>query len=139
MSAAEVEAKYVPRIEGRRPVQVYVFAIDDADAGMIQAYLVKDFPEYARLVQADSEWVGIDFFLGESAFRGKGLAPRVVEAFVSEVISRSGHSTCCSSPDATNERSIRTLLRAGFRHVGCITFDSGAVESLMVRQVNAAA
>jgi aminoglycoside 6'-N-acetyltransferase len=138
-SAADVRAKYLPRIEGLDLVRVYVFAAGGADAGLIQCYLLKDFPAYARAMQAELEWVGVDFFIGEPRFRGVGLGARVVDAFTAEYVFGAGHCTCCSSPDAANERSIRTLMRAGFCYVRAVTVPSGAVEHLMVRHVHAAA
>jgi aminoglycoside 6'-N-acetyltransferase len=138
-SIADVHAKYLPRIDALDPVHVYVFAAGGDDAGLIQRYLVEDFPAYARAVQADFEWVGVDFFIGEPRFRGVGLGAQVVDAFVTEFVFRAGHYTCCSSPAAANERSIRTLVRAGFRHVCAVTLQSGAVEHLMVRHAHAAA
>jgi aminoglycoside 6'-N-acetyltransferase len=138
-SAADVHAKYLPRIEVLDPVHVYVFAIGGTDAGLMQCYLLKDFPAYARAMQAQLEWVGLDFFIGEPRFRGAGLAAPVMDAFIAEYVFRAGHCTCCSSPEAANERSIRTLVRAGFRHVRAVTLQSGAVEYLMVHHAHAAA
>lgn len=138
-SAEDVPATYLPRIEGRDPVCVCFFAINGAEAGLIQAYLLGDFPEYAGAVQGDPDWVGIDFFVAEPQFRGIGLAARIIDAFVSQFVFGAGHATCCSSPDLGNERSIRTLLRAGFRPMRRVHVDSGAVEQLMVRHAKAAA
>jgi hypothetical protein len=47
-SVNDVAAKYLPRIKGLQPVSVYLSAVDGTDAGLMQAYLLKDFLEYAR-------------------------------------------------------------------------------------------
>jgi aminoglycoside 6'-N-acetyltransferase len=135
-TAADVHAKYLPRIEALDPVHVFFFAVGGTDAGLIQCYLLKDFPAYARAMQAQPEWVGLDFFIGEPRFRGAGLGARVIDAFITEYVFRVGHYTCCSSPAAANERSIRTLVRAGFRYMRAVTVQSGAVEHLMVRDAD---
>jgi len=138
-SAEDVAAKYLPRIDGVVPVNVHISAIDGTEAGLIQAYLLRSFPEYAAAVQGNPDWMGIDFFIAEPRFRSRGLGARIIDEFVSQFVFGAGHATCCSSPAVGNERSIRTLLRAGFHRVRPVHLQSGAVEQLMVRHDSVAA
>jgi len=47
----ETEAHYVPTIEGTEPTQHYLALLDGEPLGMIQTYLVSDYPDYAALIE----------------------------------------------------------------------------------------
>jgi aminoglycoside 6'-N-acetyltransferase len=130
----EVAAKYMPRIEGRDPVHVFVVAIDDDPVGLIQRTRLSAFPDYSALVGAESDWAGIDFFIGEPKHRGLGLGARILDQFVrEEVLGAQKADTCVSGPSPENVKSIGALLRAGFTHLRSIEISAGEIEYVMVR------
>jgi RimJ/RimL family protein N-acetyltransferase len=128
----EVKSKYGPRIGDDSPVKVYVIGLDGQNVGMIQKYVLTQFPEYTATIGADPSWAGIDFFLGEPSARGSGIGARAIGRFVSEHVFDAGHAVCCSTPDAKNLRSAHALSRAGFRLMRSVLLPTGDSENLMV-------
>jgi RimJ/RimL family protein N-acetyltransferase len=128
----EIKSKYGPRAGDDSPVKVYVICLDGQDVGMIQKYVLTQFPEYAATIGADPGWVGIDFFLGETSARSSGIGARAIERFVSEHVLDAGYAVCCSTPDTKNLRSAHALSRAGFRHMRTVLLPTGDSENLMV-------
>jgi aminoglycoside 6'-N-acetyltransferase len=114
----EVVANYLPRIRGEVRTHGFVFQFDGTDAGYIQCYRIGDHRDYARALDHDDDAWGIDLFIGEDAFRGKGLATALLDRFVEqEVATRPNCSgvVICPSPD--NSRAIRVYEKAGFRYL----------------------
>ena len=48
----EVEEHYLPTIEGIEPTEHYLALLDGEPLGMIQTYLVSDYPEWEAIVHA---------------------------------------------------------------------------------------
>lgn len=118
-SYEDVAEHYLPAIEGRRPVDLYLILLDDRPVGFIQAYLVADHPDFAALVGLAAGVAGVDLFVGEEELTGKGLGSEVLRAFVRDVVFAELATTACiADPDVRNEASIRAFEKAGFRRVG---------------------
>jgi RimJ/RimL family protein N-acetyltransferase len=115
----EVAAHFLPSIEGRRPVDLYLILLDGRPGGFIQRYLVSDHPDTAALVGVGSGVAGVDLFVADEELTGKGLGTRVLQAFVRDVVFASPEVTACiADPDVRNTASIRAFEKAGFRRVG---------------------
>src|SRR5688500_1174914 len=82
----QVTATYAPRIDRAEPTNCYLALLDDRPVGYLQTYLIRDHPDYAALVAAGDGAAGLDLFLGEPDVVGRGLGPRVVRAFLDEVV-----------------------------------------------------
>ncbi len=118
----EAVAEYLDAIEGRDPTDLYVIVVAGEDAGLIQTYLLADYPEYAVLVDAGDEAAGLDVFLGDTSLIGSGLGTHVIHAFVSEfVFARPETRACVADPDVSNLASIRAFEKAGFTAVSTFT------------------
>ena len=50
----ETEGHYVPTIDGTEPTDHYLALLDGEPFGMIQTYLVSDYPDYAALIENDA-------------------------------------------------------------------------------------
>jgi ribosomal protein S18 acetylase RimI-like enzyme len=128
-SFAEVAAKYGPRTEPGNIVQSFIFRVDDRDAGYIQTYAIRDFPEYAALVAAEDDAAGVDLFIGEEPLLGWGLGPRVVRRFVSDLVfARNGASVCLAGPAEGNHACVRAFEKAGFVRWKKVRPSEGAAE-----------
>ena len=139
-SQSEVAAKYMPRIESRDSVQVFVAEVNREPVGLLQTYWLSSFIDYSALVGAGSGWAGVDFFIGESAYRGHGLGAKLLEQFVrEEVFAARKADTCVSGPSPNNVKSVRTLQRAAFTYLRTIEVSPGEVEHVMVRSSESAA
>jgi aminoglycoside 6'-N-acetyltransferase len=111
----ETVAEYLAAIEGRDPTDLYAIVVAGESIGLIQTYLLADYPEYAALVDAGDEAAGLDVFLAEASLTGSGLGTYVIRSFVSEVVfARAETQACLADPDVRNLASIRAFEKAGF-------------------------
>jgi RimJ/RimL family protein N-acetyltransferase len=114
----EAVAEYLAAIEGRDPTDLYVIVVAGEDAGLIQTYLLADYPDYAALVDAGDEAAGLDIFLGDVHLTGSGLGSYVIRTFASDVVfGRAETRACVADPDVRNRASIRAFEKAGFAAV----------------------
>lgn len=122
------------------PVEHWIGMDRGVDVGWIQCYSVTDFSDeeeaqaWFRLGVRRSA-AGIDYLVGASSRRGRGLGPRMISAFVDEVVfGRHPHwDQVCASPFTANSASWRALSRAGFDPRGTF-FSDGDPCRLMVRE-----
>jgi aminoglycoside 6'-N-acetyltransferase len=109
---------YGPSIDGRDPTDLYAILLDGREAGMIQTYLVADYPDWAALIDVGEDVAGLDLFLGEDAHVGRGLGTEVIHSFVTEVVfAREATRACVADPDVENVASLRAFEKAGFTRV----------------------
>lgn len=115
----QVVEHYLPSIEGHDPTDHYVVLLDKRPVGMVQTYLVSDYPEHAELMGvSDSATAGVDILIGEEELIGQGLGTQMLCRFVSEVVfARSTTESCIADPDVLNVASVRAFEKAGFRVV----------------------
>ncbi|MGH3028485.1 MAG: GNAT family N-acetyltransferase [Gaiellaceae bacterium] len=116
----EVVEHYLPAIEGSDPTDHYIALLGDRPIGMLQTYLVADYPKHATLMGVHGRGTaGIDILIGEEELTGQGIGTEVIRRFVAEVVfARPGTSSCVSDPAAENVASVRAFEKAGFRTVG---------------------
>jgi RimJ/RimL family protein N-acetyltransferase len=118
-SYEDIAEHYLPAIEGRRAVDLYLILLDGRPVGFIQAYLLADHPDFAALVGLGAGVAGVDLFVGEEELTRKGLGTEVLRAFVRDVVfAEPGTTACIADPDVRNTASIRAFEKAGFRRVG---------------------
>ena len=114
-SLAEVEEKYLPRIEGTDPTQSFVVEHAARPIGYIQLYLIEDYPDYSQYVGLDERAAGIDVFIGEFDFIHRGLGPALLKQFLREVVfDRPDVASCVIGPAISNTIAIRAYEKAGF-------------------------
>jgi len=112
----ETENHYLPTIEGTEPTDHYVALLDGEPLGMIQTYLVTDYPDYAALIEEGEGTAGLDLFIGDEAKTGRGLGTEMIRRFVEEIVfARRETMACTADPDTHNTASIRAFEKAGFR------------------------
>ena len=111
-------AEYAKAIDGLDPSDHYLIVVDGRPVGMIETYLVSEFPEWEAIVEVGDDVAGVDLLIGEEDLTGRGLGPRVLEAFAHEVVfARPETSACVAAVDEDNVRSWRAFEKAGFRYV----------------------
>lgn len=114
----EVTAHYLPSIEGREPSDHYVILVDDRPAGMIETYLVSDYPDYDALVDVGPGVAGVDLLIGEPELTGRGIGTEVLRGFVDDVVfARPETHACVAGVDVENAASLRAFAKAGFAAV----------------------
>lgn len=131
----EVAAHYGRMISGQEPTRAFLALFDGEPAGFCKTYRIDSYPEYYAQTGAGPTWAGLDYLIGEAKWRGRKLAPRMIERFVESIVFHSpGIDTCVSGPDPDNVISIRTLRSAGFRFLHEVEVRPGERECLMVRK-----
>jgi aminoglycoside 6'-N-acetyltransferase len=111
---AEELAGFRAAIEGRDPTDHYVILYDGRPIGLIQTYLVTDYPEWEAIVEVGPGVAGVDLMIGEEELIGQGLGPQILSAFVRDVVTVPAAVATVEEP---NCRSWRAFEKAGFRHV----------------------
>jgi aminoglycoside 6'-N-acetyltransferase len=109
---------YRDSIEGREATRGFIMQVGGEEIGYIQAVPIDGYPDYARQLQLEPGTVGIDLFIGEQAWRGRGIGTRVLATFTQEIVfgqMRAPVAVIGPSPD--NARAIRSYEKAGFRWI----------------------
>jgi RimJ/RimL family protein N-acetyltransferase len=130
---ADIEKKYGRRVDGNSATSCYIFELNDQPAGMIQAYLAKDYPEHTQQINLEGI-VGIDILLGEE-FAGKGNGPQVIKKFLTDIIIPKfpqAHQVM-ADPQAANYRSIRAFAKAGFVKTRIIKEKDGPAQLMVCK------
>lgn len=130
-----VKKKYGGRLIGDDPTTVFIILSDKKPIGMIQSYYINDYPEHARLIKLDHA-VGVDLFIGELDFIGKGYGPAILSGFIKIIRHRYRKAECIvADPEVANMASIRSFKKAGFKKGDIVPGEHGP-EQLMIYQIN---
>ena len=78
----ETEEHYVPTIDGSEPTDHYLALLDGEPFGMIQTYLVSDYPDYAALIGEGEGTAGVDLYIADESLTGRGLGTELLRRFV---------------------------------------------------------
>lgn len=99
------------------PNEHFVIELDGEPIGLIQTYLVDDYPEWKSVVGDEPDLAGVDLLIGEEDLIGSGLGPQVLGHFVDEIVfGRPGTAAVVATVEEANRRSWRAFEKAGFRH-----------------------
>jgi aminoglycoside 6'-N-acetyltransferase len=114
----DLEAQYGPALAGEDPTDVHLILEDGRPVGLIQSYVVVDYPEWEELVRVGPGVAGVDLLLGEPDAVGRGLGPRVLAAYAARVVfADPAVHACVAGVDVRNDRSLRAFAKAGFEPV----------------------
>jgi len=84
--------------------------------GFIQSYRIDDHDEYGQALALDVSAAGIDLFIGEPAEIGKGHGPKLIRAFLRDIVFPTYDvDECVIGPSVKNVSAIRAYEKAGFR------------------------
>ena len=112
-----VAAKYTPRIFGREPTHSFIVEAYRKPIGYIQNYRIEDYPDYAGHLAADPDAAGVDLFVGESDYIGRGTGSAILREFLRAVVFADQSATeCIIGPEIGNRRAIRSYEKAGFTY-----------------------
>lgn len=124
-----VESKYLPRIRGDEPTEVFVVECDGRSVGLIQRYRFADYGSWAATVSdaglAFPDAAGIDYMIGEVDFVGRGIGSRLILDFSQRLFDEFlDVTTIVVTPQAGNVASCRVLEKSGYEHVWTGSLDS---------------
>jgi RimJ/RimL family protein N-acetyltransferase/aminoglycoside phosphotransferase (APT) family kinase protein len=121
---ASITAEYAPSVEGLEPAEVFVIELDGQPVGIIQRYLLADYPGWAASLNL-RDGVGIDYYLGEPGLTGQGLGSQTIAQFAQDALTRYPEATkVVAAPQQENVASWRALEKAGFERVWAGQLDS---------------
>jgi aminoglycoside 6'-N-acetyltransferase len=124
----DVRATYEPIIDQTDPTEVFIFEADGIPIGMIQRYLLADYPEWAGVVApmiAVEHASGIDYLIGSIAHLGRGIGSQMIAAFVDLTFKHCPDITSVVvAVNQDNRRSWRALEKSGFQRTWAGTLES---------------
>lgn len=106
--------KLVDRV--KKPMYAYIIYYDGTPIGYIQMYNVHDFPreQKAGSLELPASCAGLDFYIGEEAYLGKGLGSTILKEFLAQHV-WPHYASCLVDPNTDNIAAIRTYENAGFK------------------------
>jgi len=121
-SPLAVEREFGPSVDGRDATRVFLAVTGDRPFGLIQCYPVEAYPEYlaelASVCRLRPGALSIDYLIGDPRCRGRGLATKMVVAFLDDCWTRCPHADEVVAAVAVgNVASWHALERAGFRRI----------------------
>jgi aminoglycoside 6'-N-acetyltransferase len=130
----EVARKYSRNILGEQPTDSFLIMYGDTPVGYIQTFLIDSYPVYAQFVAAGADAAGIDIFIGEDAYRHRGIGSAALIKFLREVVFSAGvASTCIIGPEPKNTAAIKAFEKAGFKYWKTIKIPGEAEPELLMR------
>jgi len=111
----EIEEHYGPTVDGTEPTGHYVALLDGEPFGMIQSYLMADYPDWAETTGESTDAAGVDLFIGDESLTGQGLGTEMLERCVQEIVfARPETTAVAADPNVRNTASVRAFEKAGF-------------------------
>ena len=117
-----VRAKYLPRIRGDEPTEVFVASLDGEPIGIIQRYRFLDHGSWAATIAATEHVfpgaAGIDYLIGDAARIGRGIGTAMIDRFSAQLFDELPDvDVIVVTPQADNRASCRALEGAGYEDV----------------------
>lgn len=124
-----VREKYLPRILGDDPTDVFVVVADGQNVGIIQSYRISDYPGWVKTIAGSGvafpSAAGIDYLIGERDLVGRGVGSASIHAFTDFVFAAYPDvERIVVTPQAANRASCRVLEKAGYELVWSGLLDS---------------
>ena len=127
-----VTAHYTPSISGQVPTDPFLILHEGRPIGYIQRYAIRDWPDYAAVVDVNEHAAGVDLFIGDPDVVHRGLGAHVLRRFLRDVVFADPASeSCIIGPEPENRGAIRSYEKAGFRYLKTVQDPSGEVNYLM--------
>lgn len=93
-------------------VKRFLFYIDDQPAGYIQSYVVDPSNHYYQYTLPQEKTMGVDIFMGNTHYLGKGLAKMILQNFIKQICYDADRILI--DPESTNARAIHVYQKCGF-------------------------
>lgn len=102
----------------KKPTHAFIIVFDDTPIGYIQYYNKHDFPSEQgdETTELPLSCAGLDWYIGDYEFTGKGLGPKALSHFLESYVFPSFGSVFVD-PDTANLAAIRAYEKAGFKLV----------------------
>jgi aminoglycoside 6'-N-acetyltransferase len=117
---AGVEDKYLPRLRGDEPTEMFTIVWRQEPVGFVQRYLLRDHPDWRRTLEDATgspfeDAAGIDYAIGRPDLIGRGIGGLVVASFSRRLFDDLPETDrIVVTPQAENVASCRVLEKAGY-------------------------
>lgn len=120
----DIEKKYGSYVKGyksvegiNKPIKCYIIFCAQIPIGYIQYYNLHDFPRIGYEIDDFSYRVaGLDLYIGELEYTGKGLGPHIIEQFLINYV-WPDFEACFVDADTANTQAITAYKKAGFKEI----------------------
>ncbi len=130
----DIIRKYTPRIKGEEPTECFIVHYDNTPVAFIQTYKINAYPENVKYFGVDSTVAGIDLFIGNQEFFGKGFGSLMVKEFLHNVVFAKGDIlSCLVDPEPDNIRAIKLYEKVGFRYLKTIQIHGDPLPKYLMR------
>ena len=114
LSYTELEKKYTPYILGSKGIRGFICYFNNKPLGYIQYYPVKRYPwSNHGLEDKLHQCAGVDVFIGEKSFLGKGLGKLMITRFMQRHLWKN-YTYCAVDPHVNNTKAIGCYRACGF-------------------------
>lgn len=130
-----VIAHYGPRADHGGDTRCLI-ELNGRPIGYTQFYRLDAYPQEVRDMglELDEDAFAIDIFVGETAFVGRGIGSRTVDALSTFLFEERGASQVAIVTAVDNHRAQRAYEKAGFRTIG-VVLDTDVRDGERVRSV----
>jgi aminoglycoside 6'-N-acetyltransferase len=99
-----------------KPTHAFIIVFDDTPIGYIQYYNKHDFPfeQGYETTELPTSCAGLDWYIGEYEFTGKGIGSKALSHFVESHVFPAFGSVFVD-PDTANLAAIRAYEKVGFK------------------------
>ena len=102
----------------KKPIYAFIIEFDGIPIGYIQYYNKHDFPSHhgydpSTLLQSCA---GVDWYIGELDYTGKGIGPQVLECFLKNFVLKDFESVFVD-PEIDNLNAIKAYEKVGFTKI----------------------
>ncbi len=118
-SREEIIKQYMPVINGVEPTMGFICSYDGEVIGYVQAYKVNDYPEYVGQLDLKENAAGMDLFIGNKEYVGKGLGTQIIKKFTRDIVFTlyPNVTSCIADPAVENIASVKAFQNAGFTYL----------------------
>jgi hypothetical protein len=116
ISIAEIERKFRPRLDANHTIRCRIARIEGQPFGFVQWYPSVNWPDCGAMRAGLSETCSADYFIGDAAFLGRGLAAGMLRQAASDVfaVMPPAQRALCLAHDCRNMHAIHAATAAGF-------------------------
>ena len=112
-SLESIAAKYGPRIDGDHYVTPCIVELANHPIGYMQYYPIQSRDYSAYSLDTNSNYFGIDQFIGESELWGQGLGTQLIQALLLYLKGRQAEGVILEVKKS-NSRAIKSYQKCGF-------------------------